>query len=619
MAGVDDLGKQLDDLRKKLEAIKAPDMDSRAALDQLSRVQSGVKSVGTEAVETSKRIQSSSGVIVDAFGGANEELGRLAQSVLAAGQGSTSMGDQFRQAFKNTGIDDFAAGFDELTEMTRNLRGSAIDVGNAFGMSFEQVRGSYQNYAASILLAQENTYKNRQAIEDQTKSLAMLGIGLDDLAKTSTIAGQKQNLLSQGFLLAADSGLGERKTFELMAEAARTMGVSVEDSGRPLVALENIAKDTGLPMNQLADKVFSTAQQFSRLGLTVDGMAPLIKRFTDVLGSGFKGLAIEESTNLIKGMERQINSTNAAFLAMNGGLSRPGAGVAEAQLAFEDAFKNPVEIMKALTTTLSGVTGGKILKFEEARANPELANQFKLQRDLLAQFTGNNDAQSQRTILGLLSDQQSGRQLTSTQNKTLEDSLKSGTQKQEEQVGLQDRIGKAQVGLLTQIALNTSAFFDRLLPAQAQAGFVRAGQEGGQNLENKGLELFNGALSMGEKFLTNAFPKATSFVSGVKEQAMNYGESKASTLRETNQYSIPAMNRGGINLPPESSNSPYLPSAPTQQPVSQGQAVVSSAANTNKLPPQEVIITLRGTDELTRLLANAAIQSINHTNHGGGT
>ncbi len=619
MAGLDDLKEELNRIQKLISDIKSGkvNVDTKPAQESLKQIENSLNSVTSTASKSASSIKDTyGGVITGALAAIHPAIGRLAGAILEAGKGTEKYGEQFKAAFNGSGIDKVVVGFDELTATTRDLRTAAMDVGSAFGESYAQTKGSYESYTTSMILAQERTYSTRGEVEKYTQTLARMGIGMKDITQTFQVAGEQHNFLSEGILLATDSGMREEQTLKMMAQAARTMGISVQDAGKPIVALENIAKATGLPVEDLADGAFRTAQQFSRLGLTVEGMAPVIKRFTDVLGQGFKGLAIDESTKLIRGLEGQINKTEAAFLAMQGGLSRPGAGVAEAQIAFEDAFKNPVEIMKSLTTTLTGMTGGKVIKFEEARDNPQLANQFKIQRDLLAQLTGNTDPQSQRTVMGILSDLQSGRQLTSDQNKTLGDSLKSGSQKQEETKTLAERVGKAQVGLLTQIAVNTSAFFERLLPAQAQSAMINYGKDEAQRAAT---DTFNKALEMGSNFLSENLPDSVKkFASGANEAYdgfMKNQEAAAGQSRITPAINVPALSLGGVpaTIPDLSRPSASLPPPPTASgtTTADGRTVVAPGKGSH-----ETVITLRGEGELTNALARAATVVINNNNRG---
>lgn len=621
---LEELKKAYDLLIAQRDALKATGQDVRPLEEGLKRITTAMGGVAVSSAEMASKTRSSTKSMSDDFSFLSSSLAKIANAITDVGEGMLAMDEQFRRAFSGTPIESFVVGFDKLTAMTRNLRGSAIDVGSAFGLSFDQIRGSYNSYIASVLLAQNNTYRTRQEIQQFSNALAESGISLDEITSSVQIGGKNLNLLSEGFLLSADTGLREEKVFRMMADASRTMGLSIENAGKPIVALENIAKATGLPISQLSERVFSTAKQFAYMGLTIDGMTPVIRRFVDTLGPGFKGIAIDEATNAIVGLERQIDTTEAAFLAMRGGLARPGAGVAEAQLAFEDAFKNPIEIIKSLQTTLAGITGGRIIKFEEARANPELANQFKIQRDLLAQLTGNRDPQSQRILINILADLQSGRQLTSLQNKTLEDSLKSGTQKQEERASLQDRIGKAQVGLLTQISLNTSAFIERALPPQAQAGFARVAVEKGTDLVQRGQNLFDEAVEGGTKLLERVMPDSVKEVwnkaKDIHSRAIAFGEAEAANIRTPPTYSIPAL-PGSAPIPAPSRFAP--PSISTTTPIGNVGDFISGAPTT--LPTatsqattavQNIVITFNGTDEIGKMLARHATAKINDRNHG---
>lgn len=644
-----DLKKTAEDLTKTIAEMKSRGEDTRALEDALKRVQSSMAGIATSAADSAGKIrksfQESGSVITDLAANLGSAFAKITGAILEAGKGTLDYGEQFQRAFAGPDLlQKTIIGFDELTETTRNLRKSAMDVGDVFGLSFEQIRGSYQSYISSVLIAQESTYASRAEIQEQTKALAILGVGLDEIGKTFQVAGTQQNLLSEGFMLASDTGLRSTEVFDMMASAVRKMGISAEDAGKPLVSLENIARTTGLPIQELSARIFKTAEDGARLGLTVDSMTPIVRRFVDVLGPGFKGLAIDETTKIIRGLESQINSTQAAFIAMQGGLARPGAGVAEAQLAFEDAFKNPVEIIKSLQTTLAGVTGGKIIRFEEARANPELANQFKIQRDLLQQLTGNTDPQSQRTLMSILSDLQSGRQLTATQNRTLEESLKSGTQKQEERASLADRVGKAQVGLLTQIALNTSAFFERLLPPQAQAAMLNEGRNFAQE---KGAELFNKALEMGAKLLDNNLPESIKKTARGAENAYDgfmKAKEKESGIRSTPTYSVPALPGTGPTyevpkvtspvpfgtpafpsvsrtpVPPPVAPTPFASTIPPPAPIAAAlpAASIRDVRAAAEKEVTNVVVTFRGTDDLTKALADAASVTVNKTLHGNG-
>lgn len=631
---IESLKKELDDLKSKLEESKKGITDVadssgriKALADSFASVRGSVEQSNAAAGMLVEKLASVNNIQLD---GAVGGFANLTKAMLGSSTGTNAYADSVASLSKTISSilgpeigglvkflgADLPTSFDVLTGTTREFKKDVIDLGSAYTLSFDQIKQSTIDYQNAILFANNYTFEGIDRVREAAKAAGAYGVELNELTRTYTIAGHEQSFLSEGFLLAADSGMESSKVFTMMTQAARTMGYSVEDSGKPLVALENIAKATGLPLTQISDKVFSTAQQFSRLGLTVEGMDPVIRRFADNLGPAFKGLAVDEVTKLMSGLERQINTTNAAFLAMQGGLSSPGAGVAEAQLAFEDAFKNPIDIMRSLNTTISGITGGKILKFEEARANPELANQFKIQRDLLAQLTGNTDPQSQRTLMSILADLQSGRQLTSSQDKQLQDALKGGQQKQDERASMQDQLSRITIGLQTQANVTLGNMLNRMLPSQVQGELSR---KVGVVAEDSIQAAVKQAALLGERI--SEFAKGNGLdLSGLANKAGNAINSQmpGPELSEAPSFRI-GVNPFNTAAIPEAARvvAPTVPPpAPPGAPTPQVSSRITHAPGEKQ--SDHMVITFRGTDELTRAIADAATQSYNKTLHGNG-
>lgn len=626
---LDDLKKQLDDAKKLLKDITDSKGGIQALTDNFEKTNETLKETNGQAGDLIANFAKMYG----GNGPLSATLADLSRAFLGTTQATSAFGGELQAL---TGVVSSVLGpelgkivasvgllpsvFDTFTGTTRQFKKDTLELGSTYGTSYEQIIGKTLDYQNAVLLANNYTFEGIDAVRRSAVGMAQYGLSVDEVTRSFNVAGTSQNLLSTGFLLATDSGLQSSKVFEMMAKSARTMGYDVENSAKPIVALENIARDTGLPLTQIADKVFNTAKEFSRLGLTVDSMSPVIQRFTENLGAGFKGLAVDEVNKLMKGLESQINTTNAAFMSMQGGLSRPGAGVAEAQLAFEDAFKNPIEIMKSLSSTLAGVTGGKIIKFEEARANPELANQFKLQRDLLGQLTGNRDPQSQRTLLAILSDLQSGRQLSSSQEKTLQDSMKSGQEKQNEMASTTQQLDRITVGLQTETNILLGNILNKLAPSQVQGELVRKGGEYAQ----AGLEqTIKFAQTIGDKIGEFSAGKGLD-LSSVKDKYDNMinsqrpgpGIQPGPAFRSTVN---PFGESAGVAIP-----SQVTPTAPISSVPAPGPGITSTGGNASKTtnaPGQtdkHITVSFAGNDELTRAIANSATAKINDTNHGRG-
>jgi len=538
-------------------------------------------------------------------------------------------GDAFNKIAAGTKMGFVVGGIDEATKMSKEFRGEAIKISSEFGEGFDQSKKSFQNYAGAILMAQNATYASREAIEGETLGLAKMGITLGEISKTLTVAGEKQNLLTEGFRLAQDSGLAAGRVFEIMATASRKMGLSIEDANRPVLALESLAKTTGLPITELSNRVFGLATQYSRFGMSVESISPILRRFTSVLGEGFKGLAIQDTIGLIEGLAGKVNTTEAAFMAMQSGMARPGAGVAGAMLDFEDAMAEPEKAMKMLSGSLGNISGGKILTMQDAHASEANATQFKLQRDMLSQLTGINNPQQTKTLMALLADQQSGKALTAAENKTLSEAMKSGASKQEESKSLAEKIGKAQTVLLAQIALSLS---NKVTRPDIESGLVSGATaqlaEKSVAVKNMLSKHIDEAMTMGEDFFAKKTPESIkNMAAGAKGAVGGFIDQGNARETEIPVQSISAFNAGeearlyGGRIPEATNPTPnFRQVAPNPSTAESSPAAASKTAQA----PGETgaasggTFIIRGTDEFTRAIAAAMTHIHNKTIHGHG-
>lgn len=614
MAKLVEQGKKLDESGAHMKNLADT---TKKASDEASKLAGSFTPIRDEI----EKARASSGFFVSA-------LGTVAAAIYNTTNAAMDAGEQFNAAFNKSKLGEIVGGIDEVTKMSREFRGEAIRVGSEFGLGFEETAKTYQAYSGAVLLAQASTYASRQEIEQNALALAKMGISLDEMTRVTSVAGQQQNMLTEGFKLAQDSGLGEAKVFDIMATATRKMGISVEDSSRPILALQSLAKSTGLPITELSNRVFGIAEQYSRFGMSVESLSPILRRFTDVLGPGFKGLAIDDTIRLVQGLAGQVNTTNAAFMAMQSGMARPGAGVAGAMVDFEDAMAEPEKAMKMLAASLGNISGGKILTFEDAHQNEANATQFKLQRDMLTQLTGINDPQQTKTLLALLSAQQSGKALTSEENKTLAEAMRSGTAKQEEQKSLAEKIGKAQVGILAQIALDISNMATRNLSPQATSALVNRGANIATEYSAEARDKLGAVVDRGLAAANDFFAKHTpEVVKNAGQTVSNYIDESKNQIAEVPTQRISAFNPGEaaltiggkFNVPAPVAPTPVFP---TPQPSPPGAPMPMGFSKQTTGPGEKevtnIVVTLRASDTLTKAISEGAVVTFNKTLHGNG-
>jgi hypothetical protein len=630
LKGYAEAAKTLGDRLKLSREEQKKMIDEGKRLDDSRRSMRGLTEDTDKASESFKRLSGNTSILANMFGGVvNAAINATNTSMSYANQFSVGLGKII------PGLDSVVSGFDGATKMAREFSGSAIQIGSMFGENFGEAKQGIQGYEGAVLLAQHSTYDNIRSIELQTKALAQSGISLSELSKTFGVAGSQQNMLSVGFRLAQDSGLESSVVFDKMAAASRKMGLSIEDSNKPILALESLARSTGLPITDMANKIFELAEGYARFGMSVDSISPILRRFTGILGEGFKGLAIDETRKLVEGLAGQVNKSESAFMAMQSGMARPGSGVAGAMIDYEDAMAKPEEAMKMLSASLSNIGGGKIMTFQDAHASEANATQFKIQRDMLGQLTGINDPQQTRTLLSLLAEQQSGKQLSAQENKTLADAMKSGADKQEESRGLAERIGQAQVGLLSSIALSVSTAAQRAISPQAQAGLINTGTNYLAGKSKEAQEFVQGAIESGKSLLEstyknvmpqgaqNAISRAGNAIGSAAELGrQNVLQAPESVIPASapGQQSLtvggPSFRMNGVEVQQASPSPQFGPASQSNSATGSTKSQTSQTTAPNTGAPLAIELTIRGNDELTRSIANAMSGKVGKTNKG---
>lgn len=653
MADLKDTAEQANELGKSLGLTSDQIKKAKGFLDELAAHQ-GLKELKTQAQDAKNSFEglnASMDPIRAKLASSTNIIGQLGAAIYSTSNNAVGYTAAFQNLIDGTqkvgGVVGFVGnafgtlvgGIDGATRMSKEFRGATIGVSSELGLGLNDARNQYQSYTLGIMEAMSATYETRAQVEAHAASLARAGISVEDWSKSIDVAGTNQNMLRIGLLVGQETGLGSAKTFEYMATSMRKMGLSAEDSTRPLLALQAMSKSTGLPLTELSDKMMGLVERNARFGTTVEGLSPIVRRFADVLGDGFKGFAISDVSNLIDSLGRSVNTTQAAFMSMNSGMGRPNTGVAGAMLDFEDAMAKPEEAMKMLSTSLGSITGGKILTFEDAHANENAAMQFKIQRDLLAQLTGINDPQQTKTLMALLADQQSGREMSAEDTRTLEEAMKSGADKQAESKSLAEKIGQAQVGLLAQIQLSLSNMATSFIKPQTESALVRTGENllSGYTVDAKAKlsELINRAVDLSKETFDKNAPQ--SIKDGIDKfntmiiDPINKSIDKNNSI-ESPRISVGAMNPGertlasggpsfkfnGAEIPQQTNQIPERESpTPTFGGVAANQSATadqstnsSTVSNEGNLPTTNININFTGDGELTKAMARSAMAAI---------
>jgi len=175
----------------------------------------------------------------------------------------------------------------------------------------------------------------------------------------------------------------------IMHQAAATLGVNVE------LARAHIEKASG-HLAIFGQKIGAATSMWQTFMGSLKGTVPIeeVGRMVDQLTQGLARMTVQ----------------NRAFISMMSGMGR-GATALGGALKMELAMRGPEGMerhMQSLTQTLQGFAGGRIITLEQAERNPQLQQQFFIQREMLGKLTGMTTTEQQNRVLETLQKVQSG-------------------------------------------------------------------------------------------------------------------------------------------------------------------------------------------------------------------
>lgn len=213
-------------------------------------------------------------------------------------------------------------------------------------------------------------------------------------------------------------------------------------TAKNLGIMKQAANDAGVRIDVARDQIIKASSPLAIFGKNTAEAAGMWNDFTKVLKEG--GVPINQIGEMVSGLTKSLagmTMENRAFIGMVSGATS-GASALGGALKLEFAMRSPEGMEKnlqALTGTLAKFAGGKIITLEQAAANPQLEQQFTLQRQLLAKLTGNNDPNQQARILEVLQQVQSGGMSQVQGGNALKEVFSAGKSLQEKTMTVQER------------------------------------------------------------------------------------------------------------------------------------------------------------------------------------
>ena len=294
----------------------------------------------------------------------------------------------------------------DLQKNVMDLEKTALQMGVGFGQSFDQAQdgtGQFLNQFATMRgqlnASKEDLSSIGKAFKDNLSATHQIQ-AFGDLSKVNEKLGHGMNMTSAAFLVAKATGMETGTVAEWMGEMYTELGEDIDGAATSLGAIANVAEGSDLSFNKVGASIMKSASQLKMWGGTVKGVAPMFKAFSESLIQGQKGLAPELLEKYASALESMDFSKRALM-----GLQMPsmqGKGAIGAGLEMEAAMEGGPEGMKkvsdGLLKTLKQFGGGQIVTRKQAIDNPALERSFMVQRGILKQMLGTNDAQGTKML-----------------------------------------------------------------------------------------------------------------------------------------------------------------------------------------------------------------------------
>jgi hypothetical protein len=464
-------GKGFEGLVKSTKELKSFAKTSTAALGKLGEHVPGVKSAT----------------------GAIAGLGGMVSSVIGI---IADLGDVYMESLN--AFDSFSAGLREMDDDMFSLAAT-------FGGTFEEAKSFTDGIGmlSRQVSGADFAYISPAELKETATQLAGNRIALDRFSDTVISSAGTMDLLTTATLQAGASGLGTQDYFAKLGDAIMKQGLDSQQAAEQMASFRDVADETGLTVQSVADTLNNLANSFSKLGLSADFGRPLVTGFArtlDDMGLGIEN-AIELSSDLSSALAGLTTDYAMAFVtAQRGGMDLGGGGVLgagiglqarllEAQQSGDEQAQADIsrDLVTGLKDTIASFAGGQIVTVQEADANPALAATFYTQTKLLQDMYGIDQQSSART-LDLLSDLdgaiKSGNEDAADK---LAEQIETSIQNRDETLDLMDKQNALTASILAETMVQTRAlmFLPRAMGEESIMGpaneMITSGLDFGQD------------------------------------------------------------------------------------------------------------------------------------------
>ena len=320
-----------------------------------------------------------------------------------------------------TAAKDTARVFDGMDAGARKMNDVQFDFAANLGLSFEQASKFSQVYRDMLKsnseLSGTGFYIDAEKFKLATSALEKQGFAMTELAEKTDVAGKSLSLVQTMTMQARAMGMDVESYAKKMGDMVRRNGLSMEDSMKLLASTQDIAKGTGLKVDEVTQSLEGATSGFQKMGTTINFGMPILKGFASSITE--VGLGIAQAGDLASDFSKNLlnivnNPALAYITAMKGGFSDimgGGGGVLNPSIQMQAMMldqspDSQAELAKNLSIgmreTLKSFSGSDIISVKQAAESPELQSKFYMQQQMLGSQFGISDTATQNRVLEYL-------------------------------------------------------------------------------------------------------------------------------------------------------------------------------------------------------------------------
>jgi hypothetical protein len=310
--------------------------------------------------------------------------------------------------------DSITKAVDKTTAGHRKQVRSIFDVGKQYGSSVKDA----EEFTSSMRKAASTNFSKSMYLGVQDFQQVMQGIRgtsltLDDMSESVNIGSDSMKAFNA--VAAQQKALGMGSYYHRLGAAVKKQGMTMQESMETFAAFGDISKKSGIDIDQVANTLMNTANNFAKLGMSADFGRPLLEGFTDSLGD--MGLGVENALSLTSSLSNALGKLTEdyglAYLTFQrGGLEIGGAtgggGMLNTSIQLQaemleaektgDQSKISSQMVKGMRDTIASFTGGDIVTVKDAAEDSSLQNAFYMQQQMLSSQYGISGADATRTL-----------------------------------------------------------------------------------------------------------------------------------------------------------------------------------------------------------------------------